>query len=983
MKKRIILFAAFLILVSFACISFAVVERNSAYPRITIKFSKLTSDIALVNLSDMHVNLTDANGVSYPLVYVDVPEGNVSASFNLTTTMPLLNGNYTLTILVADVVGNKVNTTQIITVLVPYMDIWMSNPPLVVSPEKVFNLTIESAKDSYACKYATFYQTSYSAAGYYFLDTTPRNHTKENFNIDRITSGVELVDGKEAEIYTFCIDNETNRQNPKPLNVSFDTTPPSISAFAEPRIVTDRDALGRVLVKIKASSGDKVACRYSSFVFNGTQDLFMPAQHNFSNMTNFFGTAEDESNGSRYSQNPETTIDLTGFTSNFSKIYNFRINVACINRATFNLKSYGPGRVSQTVEVPVSVNLAVEVTITKITPLDYQTNGTIFLNFTTNKKAACDYNFNDTQGNLETSGGRVHSKMLQGDFPEGVYPLTIRCNAESASATQSFQIVVDKSPPTTPVVTSPNATCTRQLSASFSASDNESGVAGYNYSVIGPGINASRKFTSSDSATQTGELVNDSTYYFTAIAINGVGLSSSEGQGNSIRYDATGILCDSRPPSLFIRQNTTATGVFVTVVCIDTETECSNSSYMYSVSTDANCTGISQSLPFDLEKQIFGTLVMQQGYFCYEAADIAGNKAKGIEKIVFQSTSNCFDNAINGGETDIDCGGESTCLRCDVSKKCIANTDCLSNYCEAGICKAALCTDTIMNGFETDVDCGGISCKKCSVNQSCVFNSDCDLNYCNAQKKCDIPSCKDNATNGNETDADCGGNACQKCGLGKACKADMDCVSGSCYEGKCFQKAIRAGEEQPAAEQGNLLFKILKILFLMIGVLGIFGGSGYLYYKKHQPQKPAAQSARPTLPEFRVMEKPRGLTAAEKIRKLTVQEQMRREKDEKERKRQGIFDIFGAPGKIKPPAAKEIPKKEFKPIIMPTRKIITPARPAEKISPFERLGKTSEKKEDIFSRLARLKGETEFEKLEKVGKGKKAEDIEKIKGRKK
>lgn len=176
----------------------------------------------------------------------------------------------------------------------------------------------------------------------------------------------------------------------------------------------------------------------------------------------------------------------------------------------------------------------------------------------------------------------------------------------------------------------------------------------------------------------------------------------------------------------------------------------------------------------------------------------------------------------------------------------------------------------------------------------------------------------------------------------------------------------------------------------MIGILGVFGGSGYLYYKKSLPKKPvppAAGKLGKLAPEAKPETKPRELTAAEKIKRLTIHEQLRREREEREEKRESLFGRFGAPGKITPkiqpkPAAKPGVRLQL-PVIRRIIKPELPKPPARKPEePFERLGGLEKKKEDIFERLARLRGETEFEKLEKIGRGKKAEDIEKLKRKK-
>ena len=43
----------------------------------------------------------------------------------------------------------------------------------------------------------------------------------------------------------------------------------------------------------------------------------------------------------------------------------------------------------------------------------------------------------------------------------------------------------------------------------------------------------------------------------------------------------------------------------------------------------------------------------------------------------------CGDNAINGAETDLNCGGAGGCPKCANGKTCKTGTDCISTKCNA------------------------------------------------------------------------------------------------------------------------------------------------------------------------------------------------------------------------------------------------------------------------------------------------------------
>ncbi|MDC3956591.1 hypothetical protein [Polyangium jinanense] len=138
----------------------------------------------------------------------------------------------------------------------------------------------------------------------------------------------------------------------------------------------------------------------------------------------------------------------------------------------------------------------------------------------------------------------------------------------------------------------------------------------------------------------------------------------------------------------------------------------------------------------------------------------------------------CSDNAQNGTETDVDCGGE--CIeRCELGQKCLVTSDC-QGECDNNVCVD--CFDNVKNGTEGDVDCGGICPQKCSTDDSCNVPTDCFHGVCSGGK-CAAPSCSDSVQNGNETDVDCGG-SCPDCPAGKKCIGGNDCIN-DCISGIC------------------------------------------------------------------------------------------------------------------------------------------------------------------------------------------------------
>ena len=169
------------------------------------------------------------------------------------------------------------------------------------------------------------------------------------------------------------------------------------------------------------------------------------------------------------------------------------------------------------------------------------------------------------------------------------------------------------------------------------------------------------------------------------------------------------------------------------------------------------------------------------GQVCTTSAECSSQTCTGGICVVAPPT--CVDFTRNGTETDIDCGGGS-CPQCINGQGCGTNNDCVSANCSGGLCQPAAptCMDGIQNGNESDIDCGG-PCTPCADGK-CHDNSDCASNACELGR-CKA-SCIDGVRNGTETDVDCGGN-CNACADGQHCSVDTDC-SIVCVSGICASK---------------------------------------------------------------------------------------------------------------------------------------------------------------------------------------------------
>jgi GH18 family chitinase len=133
----------------------------------------------------------------------------------------------------------------------------------------------------------------------------------------------------------------------------------------------------------------------------------------------------------------------------------------------------------------------------------------------------------------------------------------------------------------------------------------------------------------------------------------------------------------------------------------------------------------------------------------------------------------CIDEMHNMGESDTDCGGQTTCPRCDTGAACGVDDDCASLHCANKKCVAPSCDDDIQNQGETGFDCGG-PCDECDP-------------------------CENRQRDEGEADVDCGG-SCAKypCITGLGCGTGTDCATGTCSDAVC--RPGSRGAYWPSAE---------------------------------------------------------------------------------------------------------------------------------------------------------------------------------------
>ena len=176
------------------------------------------------------------------------------------------------------------------------------------------------------------------------------------------------------------------------------------------------------------------------------------------------------------------------------------------------------------------------------------------------------------------------------------------------------------------------------------------------------------------------------------------------------------------------------------------------------------------------------------GQPCGTATDCASGYCK---KNVCTVLPGCNNGVKDGRESDVDCGGsDATCARCADHRHCAHPSDCASGNCGVELlngmpaiaCLPATCSDGIKNGGESDVDCGGATtCPRCAISKTCTAPTDCQNGSC-AAGICQMTTCFDGVRDGKESDVDCGGidGLCPRCADHRRCVHAVDCASHNC-----------------------------------------------------------------------------------------------------------------------------------------------------------------------------------------------------------
>ncbi|MDP6586037.1 MAG: triple tyrosine motif-containing protein, partial [Anaerolineales bacterium] len=432
----------------------------------------------------------------------------------------------------------------------PSVDITLLEPADGVSSTSPYTVKIQTS--GYAdCRYHELSFVSY---------TTMTNEFTPNGDNTEHTISVE----GSKNLYIRCKDEFDNTDNTKFIQTSHTSSAPSILAVADPTVIIEEISSNlQTTVAVAVASGPNVQCKYSASNPTGATD-----QEKYDTMTSFTSTS--------FASSHQETIVVLGDQQSF----------------TYYIMCKGQNDLfSNIAPVSFSTDTTVPLAISSVNTPAYASSGTVTLNISTNKLSSCHF-YNRTKVFTTTSNLKQHSYQLT-SLPETSYTFYANCTKGSEmTAETTITFSIDSSAPTTPTINDDSSLTgvdkgytwkTDELEASWSSSDNQSGIVEYQYRIENANGTVIVDWTSagtSTSITVSGLDLGPGTYKFKVKAKNGAGQWSAVATSNGIIVDVTKKPAgDVTAPTGTVTTEIFSDRIEVTLSCADTGSGCNTKFY--------------------------------------------------------------------------------------------------------------------------------------------------------------------------------------------------------------------------------------------------------------------------------------------------------------------------------------------------------------------------------------------------------------------
>lgn len=695
--SRCVVLLSFFILTAgfFSCFSTQASAVEDVRPPITVIFHEP------VEIPPGFYYIKDSSGNTYD---VELLFNEGSTKFVFRPIPALSNGDYTFVIRANDLVGNWQDYTQEFTVYVPNTAIKLIKPNTIgVSNTTVFDVMVHTTRSS-VCKHRGIPFTDFDDGTVKFFDSTG-NVNESNYVYDHTLFDYEVKEGFPRHLYVMCKD-ELGRVVSDDYMLYSDTIPPRImSTYFDPSPVFEYPEYGDLSSVLTVSTSEDTICKY----YDVSDNVNISDTISYASMTQFPSYNKDDFDAYyEFNYNtmtfPDDTVEKT-----------FTYAIQCEDRA----RSLSE-RITKSIVVDLNEGLSIKVN----SPSKFSSNSRVFLDISTNMRAYCSYksaeegdpnSYSDPDSVITSfdSMSNKHTKDL-GTKSSGAHTINIYCivpegvGFEPDDKEIEYTYTIDTVAPTVPNITVQTPVCKHELSASFEATDELSGIKEYVWELkssassgaINNGSTSSNSVTVSEKSDGSDLILEDNVkYYFVVYAVDGAGISGKSAQSADMWFDVSGMGCDDTPPTITVERS--EAGYSASLLCEDDLSGCKvdGGSY-YGTSYGTTCNTTQYYVP-PVIIPLFKTITI-----CWSIKDEANNTAVGSQVIQFDDnlTSSLFENGTcpDGIDKDGDGYGERCLLGIDCD-----DTDPESNVFCANGCTQDMDGDGYGPGCIAGPDCNG------------------------------------------------------------------------------------------------------------------------------------------------------------------------------------------------------------------------------------------------------------------------------------
>jgi hypothetical protein len=588
-----------------------------------------------------------------------------------------------------------------------------ANPPtvLMVAPrwgyvtELPFDIELETNEPA-VCKYSYPIPLPYNNM---FDEFTLVNPAGGFATRHRLADFSDLTQGGNLSFFVLCKDRfDVIMPSAQRFDLGFDTTPPRITATANPSTIYSIP----LNTTLTVASDDPVICRYDP----ERQD-YERMRMNFPGHSNF-----------TFRREHSVTLAFTGAAATHV------FYVACMNGASLE---------SNVRSVQVEVNLMLPLEI-RDTTLRWTNHSPIRVKVSSNRADATCM-IGDTAGNINTqmSWDAARGEFFRNKFPnqDGDNTYYVKCFSGTSRPELTIRAGLDTVPPGRPVVddstglADPSKTyLTERLTAKWRAQDNMSGIKLYKYAVfeeITDGLVSPWRLTDRLQRTVSGlNLTNGKTYYFKVFAQDNANLWSLEGRSDGVTVDVSlaPAKCENKQLDIGSESDVDCglecPPCGIGKICLN-DTDCESSLRCNGTCIPSTC---SDNVKGGTESDVdcggscpkCGT-----GKACTNDDDCMSGLVCGSSlKCELSINAICSNYKLDPEfETDIDCGGrcaEVLGKKCSTNRDCVKDADCVSGNCKVGKCDASSGSDSDGDGIPDASD----NCPKVHNNDQLDMDGD-------------------------------------------------------------------------------------------------------------------------------------------------------------------------------------------------------------------------------------------------------------------